>query len=204
MNTQTSFPEISLAASLSNMLAKRRSDRLTRDGSGRSPLSFTRWLLYHFAYKDLRNRLPNRRRQLPSQPQQGGTNSVTSSASPNLEVLSDTQGVDFGPYLKRVSDAVRRNWYTLVPEEARAPELKRGKVVIEFAILPHGKVAGMKVAASSGDVLLDRAAWGGITASNPFAPLPEEFHGPFVALRFRFFYNPQKAGLGDPSKTESH
>jgi TonB family protein len=134
----------------------------------------------------------------------GRQNSVTSSVSPNLEVLSDTQGVDFGPYLKRVSEAVRRNWYTLVPEEARAPELKRGKVVIEFAILPDGKIAGMKVAASSGDVLLDRAAWGGITASNPFASLPEEFHGPFVALRFRFFYNPQKAGLDDPSKMESH
>src|SRR5271166_2068975 len=27
----------------------------------------------------------------------------------NLEVLSDTQGVDFGPYLSRVLDAVRRN-----------------------------------------------------------------------------------------------
>ena len=37
----------------------------------------------------------------------------------NLEVLSDTQGVDFGPYLSRVLDAVRRNWYNLIPEEAR-------------------------------------------------------------------------------------
>ena len=57
----------------------------------------------------------------------------------NLEVLSDTQGVDFGPYLSRVVDAVRRNWYTLIPEAARAPLLKRGKVAIEFAILPDGQ-----------------------------------------------------------------
>ena len=111
----------------------------------------------------------------------------------NLEVLSDTQGVDFGPYLSRVLDAVRRNWYILIPEEARAPLMKRGKLAIEFVILPDGKIAGMKLVAPSGDVALDRAAWGGITGSNPFAPLPGEFHGPYLALRFRFYYNPQKA-----------
>ena len=113
----------------------------------------------------------------------------------NLEVLSDTQGVDFGPYLSRVVDAVRRNWYTLIPEAARAPLLKRGKVAIEFAILPDGRVAGMKLTGESGDVSLDRAAWGGITASNPFAPLPSEYHAPYLALRFRFYYNPQKGDI---------
>src|SRR5271169_1308067 len=113
----------------------------------------------------------------------------------NLEVLSDTQGVDFGPYLNRVLDAVRRNWYTLIPEEARAPLMKRGRLAIEFVILPDGKIAGMRLVAPSGDVALDRAAWGGITASNPFAPLPREFHGPYLALRFRFYYNPQKGDM---------
>jgi len=110
----------------------------------------------------------------------------------NLEVLTDTQGVDFGPYLSRVLQAVRANWYNLIPEEARPPLLKRGKVSIEFAILKDGKVAGMKIVGPSGDTPLDRAAWGGITASDPFAPLPKEFHGPYIALRFHFYYNPAK------------
>src|SRR6516162_57980 len=113
----------------------------------------------------------------------------------NLEVLSDTQGVDFGPYLSRVLQAVRMNWYNLIPEAARPPLLERGKVSIEFAILPDGKVAGMHIVSPSGDVSLDRAAWGGITASNPFAPLPSEFHGPYLALRFHFYYNPQKGDI---------
>ena len=113
----------------------------------------------------------------------------------NLEVLSDTQGVDFGPYLSRVIQAVRMNWYNLIPEAARPPLLERGKVSIEFAILPDGKVAGMKITYPSGDVSLDRAAWGGITASNPFSPLPSEFHGPYLALRFHFFYNPAKGDM---------
>jgi TonB family protein len=112
-----------------------------------------------------------------------------------LEVLSDTQGVDFGPYLSRVLQAVKMNWYNLIPEAARPPLLMRGKVSIEFAILPDGKVAGMRIISPSGDVSLDRAAWGGITASNPFAPLPGEFHGPYLALRFHFYYNPQKGDM---------
>src|SRR5205085_592827 len=94
-----------------------------------------------------------------------------------LDVLSDTMGVDFGPYLSRVLHDVRQNWYNLIPEVARAPLMKRGKVSIEFAILKDGRVAGMRLAAGSGDVALDRAAWGGVTASNPFPPLPGEFSG---------------------------
>jgi TonB family protein len=113
----------------------------------------------------------------------------------NLEVLSDTQGVDFGPYLERVLDRVRMNWYNIIPEEARPPLLKKGKVAIEFAITKDGKVAGMTLRLPSGDVALDRAAWGGITASAPFAPLPNEFHGPYLALRFHFYYNPGKGEL---------
>jgi TonB family protein len=87
------------------------------------------------------------------------------------------------------------NWYNLIPEAARPPLLERGKVSIEFAILPDGKVAGMHIVSPSGDVSLDRAAWGGITASNPFAPLPGEFHGPYLALRFHFYYNPAKGDI---------
>ena len=119
-----------------------------------------------------------------------GTSETNSRGISNLEVLSDTRGVDFGPYLSRVVQAVRMNWYHLVPDEARAPYLKKGKVFIEFAILPDGRVAGMKVTAKSGDVSLDRAAWSGVTASAPFQPLPSEFHGPYLALRFLFYYNP--------------
>lgn len=109
-----------------------------------------------------------------------------------LDVLSDTQGVDFGPYLQRVVQEVRENWYRVIPESA---EMKKGKLAIEFAITRDGKVAGMKLVATSGDNALDRAAWGGITGSNPFPPLPSEFTGPYLTLRFRFYYNPDKADL---------
>ena len=123
--------------------------------------------------------------------------SPRSNIRSGFDVLSDTMGVDFGPYLARVVHDVRLNWYSLIPEVARAPLMKRGRVVIQFAILKDGSVAGLRLTGPSGDVALDRAAWGGITASNPFQPLPQEFRGQYLALRFYFFYNqdPQKEGL---------
>jgi TonB family protein len=118
-----------------------------------------------------------------------------SSAQSNLDILSDTQGVDFGPYLERVLHTVRINWYNLIPEVARPPMMKRGKVSIEFAIQSNGQIAGMRLVGGSTDISLDRAAWGGITASNPFPPLPSEFHGSYLALRFHFYYNPAKGDM---------
>jgi TonB family protein len=73
--------------------------------------------------------------------------------------------------------------------------MKKGKVSIEFAITKNGQVAGMRLVSPSGDISLDRAAMGGITSSNPFPPLPSEFRGEYLALRFHFFYNPDKTDL---------
>jgi TonB family protein len=108
----------------------------------------------------------------------------------NIDILSDTMGVDFGPYLSRVLHDVRLNWYYHIPEAARAPQLKKGKVSIDFAILKNGKVDGMRFTSTAGDASLDRAAWAGIIAADPFPPLPAEFRGNYLALRFHFYYNP--------------
>ncbi len=107
-----------------------------------------------------------------------------------MDILSDTMGVDFGPYLQRIHPTVQRNWMLLEPEAARPPLMKHGKVSIRLVIMPDGKVVGMNIESSSGDVALDRAAWGSLTASSPFPPLPSEFHGPYLELLCRFFYNP--------------
>ena len=117
---------------------------------------------------------------------------ATAEARPNrtnplpIEILNDTQGVDFGPYLQGVFAKVRRNWYKLIPESA---QMKKGELAIAFSVLKDGQLTSMKLVASSGDVSLDRAAWGGITASNPLPALPTDFTGDHLALRFRFLYN---------------
>jgi TonB family protein len=105
------------------------------------------------------------------------------------EILSDTMGVDFGPYMQRVIFDTKRAWYPIIPEAAQPPLLKQGRVGIRFKILPDGSVKEMILELPSGDVSLDRAAWGGITGASPYPPLPKAFKGPFLELRFFFLYN---------------
>ena len=107
------------------------------------------------------------------------------------EILSDTMGVDFGPYMAIILREVKKNWISLIPESA---SYKKGEVSIIFTILKNGRVTGMSFVNGSGDVALDRAAYGGITASDPFPPLPAEFTGPNLTLRFAFFYNENPDG----------
>ena len=102
-------------------------------------------------------------------------------------ILSDTRGVDFGPYLARVVFVVRRNWYSVIPESARLGE--KGRVGIVFEILRDGSVPQLRLVAASGSDALDRAALAGIRASIPFPPLPEEFTGNHLVLQFIFLYN---------------
>jgi TonB family protein len=116
-------------------------------------------------------------------------------AMDQAEILTDTMGVDFGPYLTRITQIVRQNWYHLMPESVGPPIFKQGKLAIEFVILKNGNTANMVVHTSSGDVALDRAAWGSITASTPFPPLPKEFPGQILGLRFYYFYNLEVSDL---------
>lgn len=102
-------------------------------------------------------------------------------------ILSDTKGVDFGPYLSRIIYIVRRNWISLIPESARLGEKGRSGVV--FEILKDGSVPQLRLVASSGSDPLDRAAINGIHASVPFPPLPAEFTGNHLVLQFIFLYN---------------
>ncbi len=105
------------------------------------------------------------------------------------EILTDTMGVDFGPYVTRILQTIKQNWYSILPPSVFPPIRKQGKLTIDFVILKDGKVSGMTLHTPSGDVALDRAAWGSITASNPFPPLPKEFPGQIFGLRLTYFYN---------------
>lgn len=117
-------------------------------------------------------------------PSEGNTGSA-------LELLSDPRGVDFRPYLIQVLATVRRNWYAVIPESARLG-ISRGLVTIQFAIVRDGVVSKLVIAGSSGVSPLDRAAVAGISASNPFPPLPANYGGKDVRLQFEFRYNIQK------------
>jgi len=104
-----------------------------------------------------------------------------------LELLSDPQGVDFRPYLIKILAIVKRNWFAVTPESARYG--RRGKTMIQFSISKDGRVPKLIISGPSGTEALDRAAVAGISASNPFPPLPAEFKGDIIRLQFGFSYN---------------
>jgi TonB family protein len=111
---------------------------------------------------------------------------LTETAYPlEVEVLSPTIGTDFGPYLERVTTAIRQSWHASISGPA---EWKKGKLSIEFGILKDGKVTQPRLLEPSGDAALDSAAWSGIRTLNPFPPLPPEFSGSELKLRMNFSY----------------
>jgi TonB family protein len=127
---------------------------------------------------------------------------TTASTAPkaSAEILSDTMGVDFGPYLSRIRADIQHNWTPLIPANANGSPLKKGIVGIRITILPDGRIGSMKIETSSRDVDLDKAAWFAIASEGQFPALPQAFHGPLLELRLGFFYNtPPAVNAGDPA-----
>jgi TonB family protein len=119
----------------------------------------------------------------------GTAQAVPRSPTLGTEVLSDTRGVDFAPYMKRSLEIVRNSWISLLPEEARPPVNAQGETVIRFTIGPDGKIIAMHLDESSHQVKFDRAAWGAISGVGQFPPLPTDFSGPNLELRIHFKVN---------------
>jgi outer membrane biosynthesis protein TonB len=114
--------------------------------------------------------------------------SAHSGLNSQVEILSDTLGVDFGPYIKRLLRILYNAWVPLIPEETRPPLNKEGSTLIRFTINPDGTLqpGGMHLDASTHDEPIDRAAWGAIVSVGQFPPLPKNFNGPNLQLRINF------------------
>lgn len=119
----------------------------------------------------------------------GGGQGAGSQAFGGLEMLTPDQGVDFSGYLMRVYFTVKRNWFAVMPTSAQLGD--RGIVVLTFRIMRNGDVAvgDPVIQRNSGKEPLDRAAFSSIRASNPFEPLPPQFSGPYIELRYTYLYN---------------
>jgi outer membrane biosynthesis protein TonB len=127
--------------------------------------------------------------QIPTRPAPGGGG--RGSAAAGIEMLTPTEGVDFNDYLARVYQSVKRNWFAVMPASVELGD--KGVVSLQFRIMKDGGVPDgepVKVF-GSGKEPLDRAAISSIRASNPFEPLPPAFSGPYIELRFTYYYNLQ-------------
>lgn len=109
-------------------------------------------------------------------------------AGTGYQLMSDPQGVDFDPYIKRILAMIRAGWLPLIPEEVNPPISKAGMTLIRFRIEKDGTITpgAMRLEDSTHDEAIDRAAWGGITSVGKFPPLPKEYPGTNIDLRIQF------------------
>jgi len=113
------------------------------------------------------------------------------TAGSAIEMLTPDQGVDFHDYMRRVYIIVYNNWISVMPASVELGDA--GELSLTFKIYQNGSVEASdpRLVYSSGKEPLDRAAVSSIRASNPFPPLPGEFKGPYIELRYTYCYNEQ-------------
>ena len=106
------------------------------------------------------------------------------SKDPGSAIQFDTKGVEFGPWIRRFVQKVKRNWF--VPEAAFT---FRGRVVLQFNIHRDGHITDLIVAQPSNIEAFNRAAFNAILGSNPVEPLPPEYPDDRAFFTVTFYYN---------------
>jgi TonB family protein len=103
---------------------------------------------------------------------------------PGQAIQFDTKGVEFGPWIRRFVQKVRKNWF--VPEAAFT---FRGRVVLQFNVHRDGHITDVVVAQPSDIDAFNRAAFNAILGSNPVEPLPPEYPDDRAFFTVTFYYN---------------
>jgi TonB family protein len=135
-------------------------------------------------------------KQLPAIPSKGGAflqvdskgEAKSTTRVEDAGVVSETQGVDFHPYLEsRVLPLIRATWYRLA---SKSVEKVGGDATLQFTILKDGGVSDVQVTDGAGHAALADLAMDAVKKSGPFAGLPAEFSGQTITVRTRFRYEP--------------
>ncbi len=120
---------------------------------------------------------------------QPDSSSPHAKTSAGLEVLTDTEGIDFNVYLRQLYSSVRNIWYANMPPSVEKGD--QGVNSVEFRVLQDGSVPkdSVKIRFQSGKAALDSVSLKAVREAAPFNHLPENFSRPFILLRITFYYN---------------
>lgn len=129
------------------------------------------------------------------QPMTNASRPETKTDGNNPPGLAVKSSADFGPYMARLKQRLRRNWHP--------PRGKSSKTVeVRFVVDRDGKLLALKINDSSGDADADEAALEAVRISAPFSPLPPDFKGSSIPILFTFdytVYGSSGAGASAPS-----
>jgi TonB family protein len=100
-----------------------------------------------------------------------------------VDILTDTQGVNFGPYIEQVIQTLSD---TPRPAKTRTVFDNKPTALLSFTIAADGKVTTLHLDESSNYAALDRAAWNSISKVKALPPLPKEFTGTTLRIRVQY------------------
>ena len=106
------------------------------------------------------------------------------STQDKVEILTPTQGVDFSLYIRKMARNLKKNWLAVMPKAAYTGA--QGRTSVQFQVQRDGKIENITLKATAGNDELDQAALNAIRHSNPLDPLPTEFKGSYIELRYSF------------------
>ena len=129
----------------------------------------------------LGNSLKNLQQYLKDQnfDNQKGGNTDTDAA-----IQFDSKGVDFGSWLRRFEQQVRRNWF--IPQSA---QMLSGHVVLTFYVHKNGALTDLQIVTPSGIQSFNLSSFNALKASNPTVPLPPEYPDEKAFFTVTFLYN---------------
>ncbi len=109
---------------------------------------------------------------------------MSSLGSVTTDIQFDSNGVEFGSWLRRFVAQVKRNW--IIPIAAVT---FKGHVVVTFVVHRDGTITDISVARPSEIAGFNKAARGTLIASNPTVPLPAEYPAEHCSFTVTFYYN---------------
>jgi TonB family protein len=112
-----------------------------------------------------------------------------------IQLLTDPEGIDLGPYMRSVYKSVKEKALTTMPPSVSSGD--QGVVRIRLRIQKDGTLPSPtlpSIILSSGKKALDDNAMGAVSKAAPYEHLPEQLSAPSIELRLTFSYNitPQK------------
>jgi TonB family protein len=115
-------------------------------------------------------------------------NPQASNLKVNVELMSDTGGVNVDVYMKNLISDLKKHWVPLATEAANQPLTKQEETLIGFTLAPDGQILSMRLEDSTHDTALDKAAWSA-TKGTTYLPLPKGMKDPNLKVRVHFVVN---------------
>jgi len=109
----------------------------------------------------------------------------------NINVLSDTQGVNLNSYMRALVANLKTTWIAGLEQSKIASPALHGSPRIRLSIQPDGNVSEIHLY-GSGSTDLDHVALQAVTQAGPFQPLPEALTSKRLDLEVHF-HPPTKA-----------